>query len=355
MSDRDEKKQEILDALKVVKDPDLGKDIVTLGFVKDVTHCDGAVKATIELTTPACPVKDKLQAEAVAAVKTLPWVKEVNIKMTAAVSSTPAASGSMLSNVKNIIAVGSGKGGVGKSTIAVNIAAGLARAGANVGLLDADIYGPSIPTMLGTQERPSPIEGPGGKKLLDPIVAHGVKLMSMGFLVEEDRPIIWRGPMLHNALRTFFGDIAWGDLDYLIVDLPPGTGDVVLTMAQTITLSGAVIVSTPQQVAMVDAKRALAMFRETNIHVLGIVENMSGEIFGEGGCKSWAESAKVRFLGSIPLLTPIRKSGDAGKPAVLDKDPMISGPLMRCVEQVAAAVSQKNAETPARKPISLQR
>jgi ATP-binding protein involved in chromosome partitioning len=356
MSERDVRKNEVLEALRTVKDPDLGRDIVSLGFVKDVTYCEGAVKATIELTTPACPVKEKMQDEAVAAIRQLPWVTGVNLKMTAAVRATPAGpSGSLLHSVKNVIAVASGKGGVGKSTIAVNLAVGLARAGAQVGLLDADLYGPSIPTMLGTNDRPLAVEGPGGKKLFGPVVAYGVRLMSMGFLVEEDRPVIWRGPMLHGALRQFFGEVAWGDLDYLVVDLPPGTGDVALTMAQSITLTGAVIVSTPQQVAMIDARKALNMFKETGIHVLGIVENMAGEIFGEGGARRWAEAANVRFLGSIPLHAAIRVSGDSGTPAVLDPDPAVSAPFIAFVRQVAAAVSIRTAETPARKPISIVR
>ncbi len=356
MSERDQKKALILEALKVVKDPDLGRDIVSLGFVKDVTYCEGAVKATIELTTPACPVKDRLKAEAEAAIRTLGWVTDVNLNMTAAVKAAPTtAQNPSLPGVKNVIAVASGKGGVGKSTVATNLACGLAKVGAQVGLLDADLYGPSIPTMLGTKEKPHPVEGPGGKKMFGPVIAHGVKLMSMGFLVEEDRPVIWRGPMLHGALKQFFQDVSWGELDYLVVDLPPGTGDVALTMAQTITLTGAVIVSTPQEVAMIDAKKALNMFRETGIHLLGIVENMSGEVFGTGGAKAWSEKESVRFLGTIPLHSGVRVSGDAGRPAVLSADQKISAPFMEMVQHVASAVSVRSNEAPARKPISIQR
>jgi ATP-binding protein involved in chromosome partitioning len=357
MGDRDAKTQEILEALRAVKDPDLGRDVVSLGFVKDLTHCDGAVKATLELTTPACPAKERLQREAEAAVAALPWVRKVTIRMDAQVrpSAGAGASGGSLQGVKNVVAVASGKGGVGKSTIAVNLACGLARAGARSGLLDADLYGPSIPTMLGVRARPEAVTGEAGRRLFAPVEAHGVRLMSMGFLVEEDRPVIWRGPMLHGALKQFFGDVAWGDLDYLIVDLPPGTGDVALTMAQTIKMTGAIIVSTPQEVAMIDARKALNMFRETGISVLGIVENMSGEVFGEGGAAAWAEREKLRFLGSIPLDAAIRRSGDAGRPAVLDDASSAAGPLRAFVSAAAAAISTHNAEAPARKPLSIQR
>ena len=354
MSERDDRKQEILEALRVIQDPDLGRDIVSLGFVKDVTHCDGAVKVTIELTTPACPVKDRMKAEAEVALKGLAWVTDVNVKMTAQVRSSGGEKGTGLAEVKNIIAIGSGKGGVGKSTVAVNLAAGLSSFGAKVGLLDADIYGPSIPTMLGASGQPAVAKDAAGRQQLQPVEAQGLRLMSIGFLVEPDKPVIWRGPMLHQALRQFFGDVNWGPLDYLIVDLPPGTGDVALSMVQTINLTGAVIVSTPQEVAMVDARKALSMFEETGVPVLGIVENMSGEIFGKGGAEAWALQKKIRFLGSLPLDARVRVGGDAGRPAVLDGDEDLRRPFIACVEQLAAAVSTVNAAEPPRSPISIE-
>jgi ATP-binding protein involved in chromosome partitioning len=258
-------------------------------------------------------------------------------------------------NVKNIIAVAAGKGGVGKSTIAVNLAAGLAQGGAKVGCLDADVFGPSIPMMFGVDERPVIKEGPDGRKLIVPVVAHGVKLMSMGFLVEATKAVIWRGPMLHGALRQFFGDVDWGELDYLFVDLPPGTGDVALTMVQTVPLTGAVLVATPQNVALIDVKKALAMFETTGVHVLGIVENMSGSVFGRGGAKAWAASTNHRFLGEIPLEQEVRVGGDEGRPAVLGKDPKVSGPFKALCDAVVKAVDDRNAESPAQPPISITR
>jgi ATP-binding protein involved in chromosome partitioning len=258
-------------------------------------------------------------------------------------------------NVRNIIAVAAGKGGVGKSTIASNLAVGLAKTGAKVGCLDADIFGPSIPMMFGIEGRPTIQDGPDGRKMIIPIEAHGVKLMSIGFLVEAGKAIIWRGPMLHGALRQFFNDVLWGDLDYLIVDLPPGTGDVALTMVQTVPLVGAVLVATPQNVALLDVKKALAMFETTGVHVLGIVENMSGPVFGRGGAKAWAAAAGHRFLGEIPLDPEVRVGGDDGKPAVLNKDPKVSGPFTALCAAVVKAVADRNAEAPAQPPISLER
>jgi ATP-binding protein involved in chromosome partitioning len=346
----------ILQALRTVQDPDLDRDIVTLGFVKNMIVKDGAVSFTIDLTTPACPVKDLLKKQAEEAVRRLPGVKSVAIEMTATVRGGAATgTANALPAVRNIIAVAAGKGGVGKSTVAANLAAGLARAGARVGCLDADIYGPSIPLMFGATDRPNIQESPDGRKLIMPIVAHGVKLMSMGFLLDPGKPVIWRGPMLHGALKQFFGDVGWGELDYLIVDLPPGTGDVALTMVQTVPLTGAVLVATPQNVALIDVKKALAMFQTTGVHLLGVVENMTGPIFGQGGAKSWAEEIGARFLGEIPLQAQVRVGGDSGRPAVLDADPEVSGPFQRLCEQVASAVSIRNAEAPAQKPISISR
>jgi ATP-binding protein involved in chromosome partitioning len=267
----------------------------------------------------------------------------------------PASKPNAPQGVKNIIAVAAGKGGVGKSTIAVNLAVGLAKGGAKVGCLDADIFGPSIPLMFGADARPKIEEGSDGRKMIIPISAHGVKLMSIGFLVDPDKAVIWRGPMLHGALRQFFNDVAWGELDYLIVDLPPGTGDVALTMVQTVPLTGAVMVATPQNVALIDVKKALGMFDTTGVHILGIVENMTGSVFGRGGAKAWAAATGRRFLGEIPLETEVRVGGDAGQPAVLHPDPKVSGPFKALIAAVVKAVDDRNAEAPAQPPISISR
>ncbi len=260
-----------------------------------------------------------------------------------------------MSNIKNIVAVAAGKGGVGKSTVAANLAAGLARTGARVGCLDADIYGPSIPLMFGVNERPQVRECEDGRKLILPIVAHDVRLISVGFLIEPDKAVIWRGPMLHGALRQFFNDVEWGDLDYLIVDLPPGTGDVALTMAQQAPVTGAVLVATPQAVALADVRKAYAMFQTTGIPVLGLVENMTGPVFGQGGAREWAKQTGIRFLGELPLDPPIRVAGDNGAPAVLDANPAISGPFKKLCQELIAAVDTRNAEAPTVKPISINR
>jgi ATP-binding protein involved in chromosome partitioning len=257
--------------------------------------------------------------------------------------------------IRNIVAVAAGKGGVGKSTISANLAVGLARQGAKVGCLDADIFGPSIPTMFAAVGRPVIQESPDGRKMIVPLEAHGVKLMSIGFLVEPEKAVIWRGPMLHGALRQFFNDVAWGELDYLVVDLPPGTGDVALTMVQSVPLTGAVLVATPQNVALIDVKKALAMFETTGVHVLGIVENMSGPVFGRGGARAWAAAAGRRFLGEIPLEAAVRVAGDAGKPAVLDPDPKVSGPFTALCAELVKAVAARNAEAPPQPPISITR
>ncbi len=354
MDTRSTRTAEILEALKAVRIPRTDRNLVSASLIRGLTHCDGAVKAELLLDAVATADQTKLVDQAKAVLQVLPWVKAANISM-AENTAAPAAAGAP-KNITNIIAVASGKGGVGKSTIATNLAAGLAASGARTGLLDADIYGPSIPLMLGVRDaKPRPVTGPEGKQLFGPVEAHGVKLMSMGFLVEEDKPIIWRGPMLHGALKQFFNDVAWGELDYLVVDLPPGTGDVSLTMVQTVQLAGVVIVSTPQQVAMLDARKALNMFGETGVSVLGIVENMSGAVFGTGGALRWAEEQGVAALGSIPLDARVCSSGDEGKPAVLSRDASISGPLKAMVQAVVQAVECRNAQAPARKPLSLKK
>jgi ATP-binding protein involved in chromosome partitioning len=309
---------QILAALRAVRDPDLHKDIVTLGFVKDVKISGGEVDFTIELTTPACPVK----AEAEGIVRALPGVTAARAKMTADVRARGGFGRQAVPGIRNIIAVGAGKGGVGKSTTAVNLALALQKKGARVGLMDADVYGPNTPQMLGIDRGP---EVSGEKRMIPP-EAFGIKVISMGMLVPADQPIIWRGPMLHGAVQQFMRDVEWGELDYLIVDLPPGTGDVSLSMAQSVPVAGAVVVTTPQGVSVSDVRKAVAMFRQLNIPVLGVVENMSyfvcghcqerTEIFGHGGGARMAEDMGIPFLGEVPIDTRVRTGGDEGQPIV---------------------------------------
>jgi ATP-binding protein involved in chromosome partitioning len=313
----------VLAALRGIQDPDLHKDIVELGFVKDLRVSGGDVAFTIELTTPACPVKGQMEAQARSIVGGLPGVQRVDVKMTSQVRAAGGGDGgTALPGIRNLVAVASGKGGVGKSTVAANLALALARDGARTGLLDADIYGPSIPIMFGTHQQP-----PGfTENQILPVQAHGIKLMSVGFLAGKEAPVIWRGPMVHKMVTQFLGSVAWGELDYLIVDLPPGTGDAQLTLTQAAPLSGAVIVTTPQDVALEDVHRAVRMFEQVKVPILGVVENMSyyactscghrEEIFAHGGGKRAAEKYEVPFLGEIPILPAIRVAGDDGTPIV---------------------------------------
>jgi ATP-binding protein involved in chromosome partitioning len=315
----------VLKALRSVKDPDLNKDIVTLGFVKDVNVDAHAVSFRIVLTTPACPLREKIKSDCESAVrKAIPSVREVNVTMDAEVS--PNARKPLFENllpqVKNVIAVASGKGGVGKSTVAANLAVALALQGAEVGLLDADIYGPSMGVMLGVADRPEVV----GNKLI-PIRAHGLYGMSIGFCMDPDTPVIWRGPMVMKAVEQFLRDVEWPELDYMVVDLPPGTGDAQLTLVQKVPISGAVIVTTPNEVSLIDARKGLAMFQKMSVPVFGIVENMSTficphckaetEIFSRGGGKRTAMEMGVPFLGEIPLDPAVRDAGDAGTPVIL--------------------------------------
>lgn len=339
----------ILDALRTVKDPDLHKDIVTLNFIKNLKVDGGKVAFTIELTTPACPVKDQMQRWAREAVLKVPGVRDVEIQMTSVVRTGTASPGKQsLPGVKNIVAVGSGKGGVGKTTVTVNLAVALAQSGAKVGLLDADIYGPNVPLMMGIAGRPHAI----GDRI-QTLSNYGVRVMSMGFLTDVDTPLIWRGPMLHNVIQQFLRQVDWGELDYLLIDLPPGTGDVQLSLTQTVPLMGAIIVSTPQDVALQDARKAIMMFRQVRVEVLGIVENMSyfqcpncnerTHIFGHGGGASTAASYGVPFLGEVPLAVALREGGDAGKPVVaLAPDSPAAKAFIQISEQVAAQVSIAN-------------
>jgi ATP-binding protein involved in chromosome partitioning len=336
----------ILETLKAVIDPDLGRDIVSLGFVKNLQVEGKVVSFDLELTTPACPARDKMVEEARRALMTLPEVDEVNIHVTAQVRSTQKERRPLAPGVKNIVPVASGKGGVGKSTVSVNLAVALAQSGAQVGLLDADVYGPSIPTIMGVKEPPHQ----GAGHTIIPPVTQGVKIMSMDFFTPPGKAIIWRGPMLHKAVEQFLGQVEWGELDYLIVDLPPGTGDIQLSLCQIIPLTGAVIVSTPQDVALRVAEKAILMFDQLHTPVLGLVENMSGvicshcghreEIFGSGGVRRYAMENGLPFLGEIPLATEIRSYSDEGLPVVVaaPESPGAQA-FIRVAENLAAQIS----------------
>lgn len=337
----------VLDALRIVKDPDLHKDIVSLGFVKDLRIDGGHVRFSIELTTPACPVKDLLRDQALAAVRGVPGVTQVDVNMTASVRAASRAEDGLapVPGVKNIIAVGAGKGGVGKTTVTVNLAAALAARGSRVAILDADLYGPNVPLMLGIQAR---LESDGEKMI--PAERYGMQVVSMAFLTDDDSAVIWRGPMLHQAVSQFFRDARWKDIDYLFVDMPPGTGDVALSLRQTVPVAGAVVVTTPQQVSLADTRRAVQMYRKLNIPVIGLLENMShfvcrgcgheSDIFGKGGGERLAVDLTVPFLGSIPIYEPIRSGGDTGVPIVIGEPTSPSAmALISAAERVAQQVS----------------
>jgi ATP-binding protein involved in chromosome partitioning len=334
----------ILDALRVVKDPDLRQDIVSLGFVRDIRIDDGRVEFTVELTTPACPVKDQLKAEAQSAVAKLPGVRVVEAKMTFKITSQLGSQArTLIPRVRNTIAVASGKGGVGKSTVAANLATALAKCGASVGLMDADVYGPSIPILMGALEPPKVTQ----QERFVPAVMRGVKLISMGYFLPKDEAVIWRGPMLHKMIQQFLGEVDWGELDYLVIDLPPGTGDIQLSLCQTIPLTGAVIVSTPQDLALEVASKAIAMFRKLKTPILGVVENMSyyvcphcgerDEIFGHGGARQASEKLGYPFLGEIPLSSLIRSRSDHGEPMALDEDNNVYAKAFRDIASAVAA------------------
>jgi ATP-binding protein involved in chromosome partitioning len=339
--------QAILDALKVVRDPDLHQDIVALGFIKDLSIDHGRVAFTIELTTPACPVKEQMQDQARAAVSRLPGVTHVDVTMSARVREGSVGDGAKqpLPGVKNVIAVGAGKGGVGKTTVAVNLAIALAKCGSKVGVIDGDIYGPNVPIMLGIKTQLVT----DGQKIV-PAEKYGLQVISMGFLTQDDAPIIWRGPMLHGALQQFFREVRWIDLDYLVVDMPPGTGDVALSLSQTVPVAGAIVVTTPQQVSLADSRRAVAMYKKLNIPPLGIIENMSyfscpncaheADIFGHGGGEKLAAELQVPFLGRIPIYQPIREGSDSGIPLMIGEPQSAAAKaLMSAAERTAAQVS----------------
>ena len=350
--------KQVMAALSTVQEPELGRDLVTLGMIKELAVEGGKVDFTIELTTPACPLKGQIEREARQAVEALPGVQQVGITFSSNVRSDGRERGLLRLPIHNAVAVASGKGGVGKTTVAVNLAVALARAGARVGLLDADIYGPNVPMMMGATEMPEPRDG-----RLIPAQAHGVRVMSIGFLVPRGQPLIWRGPMLHSAIRQFIADVEWGELDYLVIDLPPGTGDAQLSLTQTLPLSGGVIVTLPQQVSLEDARRGLEMFRSMDVPVLGVVENMSylelpgGErvdIFGQGGGERLAREAGVPFLGSVPIDPAVRQGGDAGQPVILARpDSAAARALTALAEAVAARLSVQAARGPGVVPIEM--
>src|SRR5438093_6080427 len=337
----------VLEALKVVKDPDLHRDIVSLVFIEELKIDGGGVAFTIELTTPACPVKQQLRDQARAAVMQIPGVTSVDVHMSARVREAVGDDGPQQSipGVKNVIAVGAGKGGVGKTTVAVNLAIALSKCGSKVGIIDADIYGPNVPIMLGLKTQLTT----DGQKIV-PAEKYGLQVISMGFLTQDDAPIIWRGPMLHGALQQFFREVAWKNLDYLVVDLPPGTGDVALSLSQTVPVAGAIVVTTPQQVSLADSRRAVAMYKKLNIPPLGVIENMSyfacpscgheADIFGHGGGERLAAELGAPFVGRIPIYQPIREGSDSGVPLMISEPESPAGrALMAAAERTAAQVS----------------
>src|SRR5882757_7121893 len=349
----------VLEALSNVQEPDLGKDIVTLNMVKDISIDGNYVSFTVVLTTPACPMKDMIKNACINAVKLLVNKEAVvNVKFTANTSSTRKTNDAILPRVKNIIAVVSGKGGVGKSTVAANFALALSRGGAAVGLMDADIYGPSVPIMFGVRgERPMMMAGgEGGKGMIVPLEKYGIRLMSIGLLVDEKNAVVWRGPMASSAIRQFITDVQWDALDYLVIDMPPGTGDIHLTLLQTAPVTGVIVVTTPQDVALADAKKGIAMFGQAQlkIPIIGLVENMSYftpaelpenkyYIFGKDGGKRLAEEYDIPFLGQIPLVQSIREGGDSGVPIMMSDDAVTKKAFSDFAGNAARSIAMINA------------
>ena len=358
--------KDILKALSTVDDPDLKKDLVTLGMIKDIVITGNKVEFVVMLTTPACPLKEQIKQSCIKAIhelvdEKLEVIPTMDSEVTSAMNNNP-----LLPNVKNIIAIASGKGGVGKSTVTANLAIALAQNGAKVGLLDADIYGPSAPTMFNCEMEKPVVKKVDGKDIIIPIEQYGVKIISIGFLTGgADNAVIWRGPMANSALKQFLGDTDWGELDYLLIDLPPGTGDIHLGLVQSVSVTGAIIVTTPQKVALMDARKGLSMFKQPqiNVPVLGIVENMAYftpeelpdnkyYIFGNGGGKALAGKHKIPFLGEIPLIQGIRESGDNGYPAVLKNNE--SADAFRVIaEEAARQVAIRNASSPKTEKVNI--
>jgi ATP-binding protein involved in chromosome partitioning len=350
-------KEKVLEALSNVQEPDLGKDLVTLNMVKDIEINGNQVSFTVVLTTPACPLKDMIKNACVNAIKILVSKEaEVTVNFTSNTTTKRVDEGTVLPKVKNIIAVVSGKGGVGKSTVSANLALALAQGGAKVGLMDADIYGPSVPIMFGVRgERPMMMDIEG-KGMIIPLERYGIKLMSIGLLVDEKNAVVWRGPMASSAIRQFVTDVYWDELDYLVVDMPPGTGDIHLTLMQTVPVTGAVIVTTPQDVALADAKKGIAMFGQAqlNIPIIGLVENMSYftpaelpenkyYIFGKEGGKRLADEYDLPFLGQIPLVQGIREGGDQGVPVMVSDDSITRKAFEGFAAYVVRSIAMRNA------------
>lgn len=358
--------QQVMDALSTVNDPDLKKDLVSLNMIKDVKVDGRNVSFKVELTTPACPLKEVIRKDCENAVRgKLGEDVEIQLSFGSSVTSSRLKGTDLLPGVKNIIAVASGKGGVGKSTVTTNLAVSLAKAGAKVGIIDADIFGPSIPTMFNNEKEKPTVSNVDGKSFIKPLENYGVKMLSIGFLAPAEGAIVWRGPMASSALKQFISDADWGELDYMLIDLPPGTSDIHLTLVQTLPVTGAIIVTTPQKVALADAKKGLAMFKQgaINVPVLGVIENMAyftpAElpdnkyfIFGEGGGQQLADENEVPLLGQIPLVQSIRESGDSGYPVALKEGPMADA-FTALAENVASQVAIRNATKSKTKPVEI--
>ncbi|MCC2545018.1 Mrp/NBP35 family ATP-binding protein [Hymenobacter sp. BT175] len=363
-------KEDVLKALSYVQEPDLGKDLVTLNMIEDVVIEGQTISFTVVLTTPACPLKQMIHDACERAIHTMVDADaKVVIVMTSRVTTARAANSAVLNGVKNIIAIASGKGGVGKSTVSANLALALARSGAKVGLVDADISGPSMPTMFGVEDaRPHVFQHTDGRNLIQPVEKYGIKLMSIGFLAPGENAIVWRGPMASSALKQFITEVDWGELDYLLLDLPPGTSDIHLTLVQTVPVTGALIVTTPQKVALADAQKGLQMFRQPqiNVPVLGIVENMAWFtpaelpdnkyfIFGQGGGQLLADKHQVPLLGQIPLVQSIRENGDEGTPAILQEGTAAAALFEQLGEELARQISIRNAVAPRTQVVEMKR
>ena len=348
---------DVIDAMRTVQEPELGRDLISLDMVKDVAIDGSAVSLKIELTTPACPLKDEIERNTRAALANV-GATGIQIDWGAMVRrSQPRQAEQLVPGVKNIIAVASGKGGVGKSTVSVNLAVALAQAGASVGLLDGDITGPNIPLMLGVEGQPKA----SANNKITPLERYGVKTISIQFFVPEGQPIVWRGPLVGGAIQQFLRDVDWGDLDYLVIDLPPGTSDAQLTLAQAVPISGAVLVTTPQEVSLADVGKALAMFQRMSVPVIGLVENMTAfacphcgemtEIFGRGGGERFAAANSLEYLGGVPLDITVRQGGDVGVPAVAQREPGPAARALSSIAQIVAARMSVRAATAAAQPV----